>query len=118
METVSVEVYSLLSEAKKSRSAGRQAKEAAPEEANQCVFVDFVRVAGVILKRGGVPNEIGNHTRSVSKHHRALNSVREVHLHLVFSPPGVDQIVFQRRIQQQLQKSPRYPGVSINPITT
>uniref|UniRef100_A0A3Q0SZZ9 FA complementation group D2 n=1 Tax=Amphilophus citrinellus TaxID=61819 RepID=A0A3Q0SZZ9_AMPCI len=64
------------------RSAGRQAKETAPEEANQCVFVDFVRVAGVTLKQGGVPNEI-----------------------------GVDQIVFQRRIQQQLQKSPRYPGI-------
>uniref|UniRef100_A0A669E014 FA complementation group D2 n=1 Tax=Oreochromis niloticus TaxID=8128 RepID=A0A669E014_ORENI len=67
---------------KKSRSAGRQSKEAAPEETNQCVFVDFVRVAGVILRPGGMPNEI-----------------------------GVDQVVFQRRIQQQLQKSPRYPGI-------
>uniref|UniRef100_A0A669CFF0 FA complementation group D2 n=1 Tax=Oreochromis niloticus TaxID=8128 RepID=A0A669CFF0_ORENI len=54
----------------------------APEETNQCVFVDFVRVAGVILRPGGMPNEI-----------------------------GVDQVVFQRRIQQQLQKSPRYPGI-------
>uniref|UniRef100_I3KS20 FA complementation group D2 n=1 Tax=Oreochromis niloticus TaxID=8128 RepID=I3KS20_ORENI len=61
----------------------------APEETNQCVFVDFVRVAGVILRPGGMPNEI-----------------------------GVDQVVFQRRIQQQLQKSPRYPGVSINQFIT
>uniref|UniRef100_A0A3P9BVI0 FA complementation group D2 n=1 Tax=Maylandia zebra TaxID=106582 RepID=A0A3P9BVI0_9CICH len=67
---------------KKSRSAGRQSKEAAPEETSQCVFVDFVRVAGVTLRQGGMPNEI-----------------------------GVDQVVFQRRIQQQIQKSPRYPGI-------
>uniref|UniRef100_A0AAX7VQZ7 FA complementation group D2 n=1 Tax=Astatotilapia calliptera TaxID=8154 RepID=A0AAX7VQZ7_ASTCA len=62
--------------------AGRQSKEAAPEETSQCVFVDFVRVAGVTLRQGGMPNEI-----------------------------GVDQVVFQRRIQQQIQKSPRYPGI-------
>uniref|UniRef100_A0A3P8R1E7 FA complementation group D2 n=1 Tax=Astatotilapia calliptera TaxID=8154 RepID=A0A3P8R1E7_ASTCA len=54
----------------------------APEETSQCVFVDFVRVAGVTLRQGGMPNEI-----------------------------GVDQVVFQRRIQQQIQKSPRYPGI-------
>uniref|UniRef100_A0A669F4K3 FA complementation group D2 n=1 Tax=Oreochromis niloticus TaxID=8128 RepID=A0A669F4K3_ORENI len=78
-KNVCVKVIELL---KKSRSAGRQSKEAAPEETNQCVFVDFVRVAGVILRPGGMPNEI-----------------------------GVDQVVFQRRIQQQLQKSPRYPGI-------
>uniref|UniRef100_A0A7N8WSY3 FA complementation group D2 n=1 Tax=Mastacembelus armatus TaxID=205130 RepID=A0A7N8WSY3_9TELE len=28
-----------------------------------------------------------------------------------FPPSAVDQVVFQKRIQQQLQKSPRYPGV-------
>lgn len=53
----------LLSEVKKSRSAGRQSKEAAPEETSQCVFVDFVRVAGVTLRQGSMPNEIGKRTQ-------------------------------------------------------
>uniref|UniRef100_A0A7N6AQL1 FA complementation group D2 n=1 Tax=Anabas testudineus TaxID=64144 RepID=A0A7N6AQL1_ANATE len=52
------------------------------EEANQSVFAVFLRDAGVTLKQGGTSNEI-----------------------------AVDQIVFQKRIQQQLQKSPRYPGI-------
>ncbi|XP_041804452.1 Fanconi anemia group D2 protein isoform X1 [Chelmon rostratus] len=68
--------------AKKSRSAGRQAKEPAPEETNQSVFAVFLREAGVTLKQGGTSNEI-----------------------------AVDQVVFQKRIQQQLQKSPRYPVI-------
>lgn len=41
-----------------------------------------------------------------------------VHLYfsfLLFSSQAVDQIVFQKRIQQQLQKSRRHPAVSINP---
>uniref|UniRef100_A0AAX7VAJ9 FA complementation group D2 n=1 Tax=Astatotilapia calliptera TaxID=8154 RepID=A0AAX7VAJ9_ASTCA len=63
--------------------------QSAPEETSQCVFVDFVRVAGVTLRQGGMPNEI-----------------------------GVDQVVFQRRIQQQIQKSPRYPGIIQEFITT
>ncbi|CAK6955571.1 Fanconi anemia group D2 protein isoform X2 [Scomber scombrus] len=67
---------------KKSRSTGRQQKEAVPEEANQSVFAVFLRGAGVTLKQGGTSNEI-----------------------------AVDQVVFQKRIQQQLQKSPRYPGI-------
>ncbi|XP_038553843.1 Fanconi anemia group D2 protein isoform X1 [Micropterus salmoides] len=68
--------------AKKSRSAGRQPKEPAPEETNESVFGVFLREAGVTLKQGGTSNEI-----------------------------AVDQVVFQKRIQQQLQKSPRYPGI-------
>ncbi|XP_035517616.1 Fanconi anemia group D2 protein [Morone saxatilis] len=68
--------------AKKSRSTGRQAKEAALEESNESVFVVFVREAGVTLKQGGTSNEI-----------------------------AVDQVVFQKRIQQKLQKSPRYPEI-------
>uniref|UniRef100_A0A7N6BAK9 FA complementation group D2 n=1 Tax=Anabas testudineus TaxID=64144 RepID=A0A7N6BAK9_ANATE len=69
-------------EAKKSRSTGRQPKGDVVEEANQSVFAVFLRDAGVTLKQGGTSNEI-----------------------------AVDQIVFQKRIQQQLQKSPRYPGI-------
>ncbi|XP_027135659.1 Fanconi anemia group D2 protein isoform X1 [Larimichthys crocea] len=67
---------------KKSRSAGRQPKEAPSEETNQSVFGVFLREAGVTLKQGGTSNEI-----------------------------AVDQVVFQKRIQKQLKKSPRYPGI-------
>uniref|UniRef100_A0A3Q2QE73 FA complementation group D2 n=1 Tax=Fundulus heteroclitus TaxID=8078 RepID=A0A3Q2QE73_FUNHE len=69
-------------EAKKSRSAGLQPKEAASEETSENVFVAFVKQAGVNLKHDGTSHEI-----------------------------AVDQVVFQKRIQQQLQKSPRYPGI-------
>ncbi|XP_068568031.1 Fanconi anemia group D2 protein isoform X2 [Cebidichthys violaceus] len=60
----------------------RKAKEPAPEETNESVFGVFLREAGVTLKQGGTSNEI-----------------------------AVDQVVFQKRIQKQLQKSPRYPGI-------
>uniref|UniRef100_A0A3Q3N700 FA complementation group D2 n=1 Tax=Mastacembelus armatus TaxID=205130 RepID=A0A3Q3N700_9TELE len=72
----------LSTEAKRSRSTVRHPKEAAAEETSQSVFAVFLREAGVTLKQGGASNEI-----------------------------AVDQVVFQKRIQQQLQKSPRYPGV-------
>uniref|UniRef100_A0A3Q3XSE3 Uncharacterized protein n=1 Tax=Mola mola TaxID=94237 RepID=A0A3Q3XSE3_MOLML len=68
--------------AKKSRSTGRPAKEPAPEETNKSVFVAFLREAGVTLRQDGTSNEI-----------------------------AVDQVVFQKRIQQQLQRSPRYPEI-------
>ncbi|XP_059186008.1 Fanconi anemia group D2 protein [Centropristis striata] len=68
--------------AKKSRSTGRPPKDPAPEETNQSVFAVFLREAGVTLKQGGTSNEI-----------------------------AVDQGVFQKRIQKQIQKSPRYPGI-------
>ncbi|XP_029948588.1 Fanconi anemia group D2 protein isoform X2 [Salarias fasciatus] len=68
--------------AKKSRTNGRQSKQTVPQETTEGVFGDFLRKAGVTLKTGGAPNEI-----------------------------AVDQVVFQKRIQQQLQKSPRYPGI-------
>uniref|UniRef100_A0A673APV4 FA complementation group D2 n=1 Tax=Sphaeramia orbicularis TaxID=375764 RepID=A0A673APV4_9TELE len=68
--------------AKKSRSSSRQSKEAVPEETNESVFGIFLREAGVTLKHGGTPNEI-----------------------------AVDQVIFQKRVQKQLQKSPRYPGI-------
>ncbi|XP_072238328.1 Fanconi anemia group D2 protein [Leuresthes tenuis] len=77
-----VEGTSTVTKAKKSRSNGRQSKGAVSKETNESVFDVFVREAGVTLKRDGTSNEI-----------------------------AVDQVVFQRRIQQQLQKSPRYPGI-------
>uniref|UniRef100_A0AAQ5YSM8 FA complementation group D2 n=1 Tax=Amphiprion ocellaris TaxID=80972 RepID=A0AAQ5YSM8_AMPOC len=61
---------------------GRQPKEAVPEETNESVFSVFLREAGVTLKPSGTSNEI-----------------------------AVDLVVFQKRIRQQLQKSPRYPSI-------
>uniref|UniRef100_A0A8D0CT53 FA complementation group D2 n=1 Tax=Sander lucioperca TaxID=283035 RepID=A0A8D0CT53_SANLU len=90
LDILLLKFYSLLYiEAKKSRSNGRQTKEPAPAETNESVFSVFLREAGVTLKQGGTSNEI-----------------------------AVDQVVFQKRIQKQLQKSPRYPGVSIYEFTT
>ncbi|XP_039972214.1 Fanconi anemia group D2 protein [Xiphias gladius] len=68
--------------AKKSRSTARQPKQAVSEETHESVFCIFLREAGVTLKKGGTSNEI-----------------------------AVDQVVFQKRVQQQLRKSPRYPGI-------
>uniref|UniRef100_A0A3B5B043 FA complementation group D2 n=1 Tax=Stegastes partitus TaxID=144197 RepID=A0A3B5B043_9TELE len=75
--------------AKKSRTTGRQPKEAVPEETNESVFGVFLREAGVTLKPCGTSNEI-----------------------------AVDQVVFQKRIRQQLQKSPRYPSIIQEFITS
>ncbi|XP_078139704.1 Fanconi anemia group D2 protein-like [Centroberyx gerrardi] len=74
--------HGLASKPKKSRSTGRQSKGAVPEETNESVFGVCLREAGVILRQGGTSNEI-----------------------------AVDQVVFQKRIRQQLLKSPRYPGI-------
>ncbi|XP_061543454.1 Fanconi anemia group D2 protein isoform X1 [Phycodurus eques] len=68
--------------AKKSRTIGRQSEVSAPEEPAESVFSTFVREAGVTLSHGSASNEI-----------------------------AVDQVVFQKRIKQKLQKSPRYPGI-------
>ncbi|XP_049590739.1 Fanconi anemia group D2 protein [Syngnathus scovelli] len=67
---------------KKSRTLGRQSKVSAAEETGESVFSTFIREAGVTLTHGSDSNEI-----------------------------AVDQVVFQKRIKQKLQKSPRYPGI-------
>uniref|UniRef100_A0A674C052 FA complementation group D2 n=1 Tax=Salmo trutta TaxID=8032 RepID=A0A674C052_SALTR len=46
------------------------------------VFGQFLHEAGVVLRQGSTSNEI-----------------------------AVDQVVFQKRLQQRLKKSPRYPGI-------
>ncbi|XP_019942151.2 Fanconi anemia group D2 protein [Paralichthys olivaceus] len=68
--------------AKKSRTTGRPPKESVSDDANQSVFTKFLREAGVTVKRGATSNEI-----------------------------AVDQVVFQKRIEQQLRKNPNYPGI-------
>ncbi|XP_077458420.1 Fanconi anemia group D2 protein isoform X3 [Stigmatopora argus] len=70
------------SKAKKSRPPARQPKGSAPQETIESVFNMFMREAGVTLTQGSAPNEI-----------------------------AVDQVVFQKRIKQNIQKSPRYPGI-------
>ncbi|XP_033821816.1 Fanconi anemia group D2 protein [Periophthalmus magnuspinnatus] len=53
-----------------------------PEETSQSVFALFLQEAGVTLNYGGESNEI-----------------------------AVDQVIFQKRIQKQLQKSPKFPDI-------
>ncbi|CAN9511696.1 unnamed protein product [Ophioblennius macclurei] len=68
---------------KKSRTTGRQPKQTnIVQETSEGVFGDFLRKAGVTLKTDGAPNEI-----------------------------AVDQVIFQKRIHQQIQKSPQYPDI-------
>uniref|UniRef100_A0A8B9RFZ4 FA complementation group D2 n=1 Tax=Astyanax mexicanus TaxID=7994 RepID=A0A8B9RFZ4_ASTMX len=69
-------------ESKKSKSTGRPSKSAAPEQVPDSVFVSMLRESGVTLRLGNVSNEI-----------------------------AVDQVVFQKRIQQYLRKNPRYPTI-------
>ncbi|XP_058488047.1 Fanconi anemia group D2 protein [Solea solea] len=76
------ETSTTTNKAKKSRSTGRHPKVAIPDVTNESAFTIFLREAGVTLKRGGTSNEI-----------------------------AVDQVVFQKRIEQQIRKSPKYPGV-------
>uniref|UniRef100_A0A674BZD5 FA complementation group D2 n=1 Tax=Salmo trutta TaxID=8032 RepID=A0A674BZD5_SALTR len=71
------------SESKKSRTTGHQSKTTAQEDTSiDSVFGQFLHEAGVVLRQGSTSNEI-----------------------------AVDQVVFQKRLQQRLKKSPRYPGI-------
>ncbi|XP_076003565.1 Fanconi anemia group D2 protein [Genypterus blacodes] len=66
---------------KAKKSRSTGRKEVAPEETDANIFTTFLREAGVTLQ-SGTANEI-----------------------------VVDQVVFQKRIQKQLRKSPRYPDI-------
>ncbi|CAL9703931.1 unnamed protein product [Knipowitschia caucasica] len=64
-------------------SKAKKSRSAAPPaETNESVFSLFLREAGVTLNYGSESNEI-----------------------------AVDQVVFQKRIQKKLQKSPKYPDI-------
>ncbi|XP_067089997.1 Fanconi anemia group D2 protein [Osmerus mordax] len=68
---------------KKSRMTGRQSSKASVQhDNNETVFIQFLRAAGVSLSQGSASNEL-----------------------------AVDQVVFHKRLQQQLRKSPRYPEI-------
>lgn len=107
-------VYFALSiEAKKSRTTAPKPKEPAPEETNESVFGVFLREAGVTLKQAGTSNEIGKtHSFQRQKHTEPPNGMSLTTSCSYLFPPAVDQIVFQKRLLKQLQKSPRFPGVS------
>ncbi|XP_031424301.1 Fanconi anemia group D2 protein [Clupea harengus] len=66
---------------KKGRTGGRS-KSVVQVAPDESVFVQFLREAGVTLKQDTTSNEI-----------------------------AVDQVVFQKRLQQSLKKNPRYPGI-------
>ncbi|XP_039629383.1 Fanconi anemia group D2 protein [Polypterus senegalus] len=67
---------------KKSRIGGRKSKSFVQEAADDSVFGQMLRSAGVILQQAGAPVEIAS-----------------------------DQAVFQKKIYQCLRKHPRYPSV-------
>ncbi|XP_072540677.1 Fanconi anemia group D2 protein [Salminus brasiliensis] len=67
---------------KKSKSTGRPSKSAVPEQVPDSVFVHMLRESGVTLRLGSISNEI-----------------------------AVDQVVFQKRLQQRLRRNPRYPNI-------
>ncbi|MCJ8729542.1 hypothetical protein PDJAM_G00107680 [Pangasius djambal] len=67
--------------AKKSKSTGRPAKSLSATVPDS-VFGHMLQESGVLLKQGNMANEI-----------------------------AVDQVVFQKRLQQRLRKNPRYPNI-------
>ncbi|KAJ8259796.1 hypothetical protein GJAV_G00173550 [Gymnothorax javanicus] len=71
-----------VSKSKKSRSAARISKPTVQEPGGDGVFAQLLQDAGVTLRRGAAPNEI-----------------------------SVDQVVFQRRLQQHIRKDSRYPQI-------
>ncbi|KAB5584153.1 hypothetical protein PHYPO_G00104140 [Pangasianodon hypophthalmus] len=66
---------------KKSKSTGRPAKSLSASVPDS-VFGHMLQESGVILRQGNMANEI-----------------------------AVDQVVFQKRLQQRLRKNPRYPNI-------
>ncbi|MGH0164578.1 UNVERIFIED_CONTAM: hypothetical protein FKN15_047380 [Acipenser sinensis] len=70
------------SKQKKSRIGGQKQKKPCMLEEDDSVFGQLLRAAGVSLRQGSMPNEI-----------------------------GVDQTVFQMRLRKGLRKHPRYPNI-------
>uniref|UniRef100_A0AAR2LHF0 FA complementation group D2 n=1 Tax=Pygocentrus nattereri TaxID=42514 RepID=A0AAR2LHF0_PYGNA len=71
-------------ESKKRKSTGMPSKAAVSDQVPDSVFVHMLQESGVILRLGNMSNEI-----------------------------AVDQVVFQKRLQQHLRKDSRYPSVSV-----
>uniref|UniRef100_A0A671Q8B5 FA complementation group D2 n=1 Tax=Sinocyclocheilus anshuiensis TaxID=1608454 RepID=A0A671Q8B5_9TELE len=71
-----------LHESKKTKSSGRPTKSSAQDSYPDSVFVQFLKEAGVTLRAGSTANEV-----------------------------AVDQVIFQKRLQQRLRKNPRFPNI-------
>ncbi|XP_077054270.1 Fanconi anemia group D2 protein isoform X2 [Siphateles boraxobius] len=67
---------------KKTKSIGRHTKPSIQDSYPDSVFVQFLKESGVIVTPGSTANEI-----------------------------AVDQVIFQKRLQQNLRKSPRFPNI-------
>uniref|UniRef100_A0A8C1GL33 FA complementation group D2 n=1 Tax=Cyprinus carpio TaxID=7962 RepID=A0A8C1GL33_CYPCA len=67
---------------KKTKSSGRPTKSSVQDSYPDSVFVQFLKESGVTLTAGSTANEI-----------------------------AVDQVIFQKRLQQQLRKHPRFPNI-------
>ncbi|XP_073707909.1 Fanconi anemia group D2 protein [Garra rufa] len=67
---------------KKTKSSGRPTKSSVQDSYPDSVFVQFLKESGVTLTAGSAANEI-----------------------------GVDQVIFQKRLQQHLRKNPRFPNI-------
>uniref|UniRef100_A0A673HUZ6 Fanconi anemia group D2 protein-like n=1 Tax=Sinocyclocheilus rhinocerous TaxID=307959 RepID=A0A673HUZ6_9TELE len=67
---------------KKTKSSGRPTKSSAQDLHPDSVFVQFLKESGVTLRAGSTANEI-----------------------------AVDQVIFQKRLQQRLRKNPRFPNI-------
>ncbi|XP_043096952.1 Fanconi anemia group D2 protein isoform X2 [Puntigrus tetrazona] len=71
-----------VTKSKKSKSGGRPAKSLVQDSYPDSVFVQFLKESGVTLTAGSTANEI-----------------------------AVDQVIFQKRLQQHLRKHPRFPNI-------
>ncbi|XP_056316322.1 Fanconi anemia group D2 protein [Danio aesculapii] len=71
-----------ISKAKKTKSSGRSTKSSVQNSCQDSVFVQFLKESGVTLTSGSTANEI-----------------------------TVDQVIFQKRLQQRLRKNPRFPNI-------
>uniref|UniRef100_A0A671Q924 FA complementation group D2 n=1 Tax=Sinocyclocheilus anshuiensis TaxID=1608454 RepID=A0A671Q924_9TELE len=72
---------------KKTKSSGRPTKSSAQDSYPDSVFVQFLKEAGVTLRAGSTANEV-----------------------------AVDQVIFQKRLQQRLRKNPRFPNEFISAL--
>ncbi|XP_076870482.1 Fanconi anemia group D2 protein [Brachyhypopomus gauderio] len=67
---------------KSKKKSSTRPRVSAPDEVPDSVFVQMLRQSGITLKHGSMSNEI-----------------------------AVDQVVFQKRLEQHLRKNPRYPSI-------
>lgn len=80
--SVTVDEESTLPKSKKTKSSGRPSKSSVKESHPDSIFVQLLSESGVTLTPANTANEI-----------------------------AVDQVIFQKRLQQHLRKNPRFPNI-------